>query len=210
MATYRNARNFLETASAKYRALRSYSDVGVVRPLSAPEPLSCWFETDYEAPGKFRFQFIRPHPYPKLRNCLTKYIAGSDGTQAYFYTEERGSKPIVELEPSLELAVAGATGISEGTAHTIGRLLLDRVGGFSLTMLTHLRFRTCREFDGVLCRRVSGLHGSWGRVTLWFDYNDLLLRKLDHHRARREEVRFKIRVNAPLSPERFNVPSSEI
>jgi hypothetical protein len=41
----------------------------------------------------------------------------------------------VELEESLKLAVAGATGISGGSAHTIARLLLPEIGGFSLSKL---------------------------------------------------------------------------
>jgi hypothetical protein len=207
MPTYRNAHQFLEAVFAYYKSLQSYSDVGVVRQTWAPEPLTCWFESDFEAPGRFRFQFIRPHPSRRLYARLTKYIIGSDGKQAYFYTEERGSEPVVELEESLKMAVAGATGISRGSAYTIGHLLLECVDGFSLLMLSHLRFRRSAEFDGVLCHRVSGLHGSWGRVTLWIGANDMLLRRSVHHRSRSEEVRFNIRVDTPLPEGRLNIPS---
>lgn len=208
MATYRNAREFLAAVTARYRALASYSDVGVVRPIWKLEPLSCWFETHYESPSRFRFQFIRPHPYRKLRHLLTKYIAGSDGTAAYFVTEERGQLPVVETQVSLGMAVAGATGISQGTAHTVGSLLLECVGGFSFSMLQRPRFRSTRNFDGVACYRVSGVFPPIGRFTLWVGTQDLLLRKVVNHRHRNEEIRFIIEVNQPINSEVFCVPKT--
>lgn len=208
MATYRNAREFLDALTAHYRALSSYSDVGVVRPIWKPDPLSCWFETQYESPGRFRFQFIRPHPYRKLRHLLTKYIAGSDGSAAYFVTEEGGRLPTVEEQESLEMAVAGATGISQGTAHTIGGLLLECVGGFSFSMLQRPRFRSSRHFDGVACYRVSGVFPPIGRFTLWVGAQDFLLRKVVNHRHRKEEVRFNISANQPINFEVFCVPKT--
>lgn len=208
MGTYRNAREFLVEVATRYRAIVSYSDVGVVRPTWKPDPLSCWFETQYENPGRFRFQFIRPHPYRKLRHLLTKYIAGSDGTAAYFVTEERGQSPVVETQESLEMAVAGATGISQGTAHTIGGLLLECVGGFSFSMLQRPLFRSARNFDGVACYRVSGVFPPIGRFTLWVGMQDLLLRKVVNHSHRKEEIRFKIEVNKPINPEVFGVPKT--
>lgn len=193
---------------ARYRSLRSYSDVGVVRPVHAAKPLSCWFETDYVAPDNFRFQFIRPHPYRPLAQHLTKYVAGTASGEAYFCTEQRGEKRRVERESSLEMAVAGATGISQGTAHTIGALLIERVGGFSLSMLNHLRFRESQNFDGVSCYRVSGVHPRRHSVTLWVGVHDLLLRRLVHHRLRREEVRFRIRTDVDIPKARFDIPAA--
>lgn len=208
MATYRNAREFLVEVTARYRAIASYSDVGVVRPTWKSDPLSCWFETQYEGPSSFRFQFIRPHPYRKLRHLLTKYIAGCDGNTAYFVTEQRGQSPKVESQESLEMAVAGATGISQGTAHTIGSLLLECVGGASLSVLQRPRFRSARSFDGVACYRVSGVFPHIGRFTLWVGMQDLLLRKVANHRHRKEEVRFRIEVNKPMNPDVFCVPNT--
>ena len=208
MTTYRNAEALVEALIARYRGLRSYTEVGVVRPVHADEPLSTWFETDYASPDMFRFQFVRPDPHPRLRWRLTKYIAGASSDGAYFYTEERGGSRRVEREASLEMAVAGATGISEGTAHTIGSLLMDRVGGFSFDMLNRIRFREIRCFDGVFCHCVSGVHPRGGRFTLLVSVQDLLLRKLIHHKTRREEVRFNIRTDIAIPEERFAIPAA--
>lgn len=206
MPTFRSARDCLASVSAHYQTLPSYQDVGVVRRIGTTEPLSCWFETRFLRPTQFRFQFIRPHPYRKLRHLLTKYIAGCDGSVAYSYTEQQGAKPTVEIEENLAMAVAGATGISLGSAHTIGDLLLDCLGGFSLTRLERPRFRRSRGFDGVVCYRISGRHPYGGRVQIWIGVHDLLIRKLIHYRFRHEEVRFKIEVGALVSQELFRVP----
>lgn len=206
MPTYRSARDCLSSVAARYRSLRSYSDAGVVRPVGAFPPFSCWFETQFARPQQFRFQFIRPHPYRRLRHVLTKYIAGSDGSVAYFYTEQRGSKPITESEESLEMAVASATGISQGAAHTVSELLLECVGGFPLIALDRLRFCRTRSFDGVPCYRISGRHPRGGRVVIWVGIPDLLIRKVVKHRFRQEEVRFNIRVDEPIAAEVFRVP----
>jgi len=216
MASFRTAKELLDRVADRYRSLSSYSDVGVIRPRGTSEPLTCWFETDYQFPGKFRFQFIRPHPrrrrtgrwIPMYR--ITKYVVGSNGNGAYLFTQERGRHASCNDEESLELAIAGATGISRGAAHTIGRLLLPSVEGFSLLMLRKPRLKTTRAFEGINCYRVSGLH-PWapGRYTAWIGTEDLLLRKLIKHRASTEEVRWDIHVDTVVDPLRFEQPGPD-
>lgn len=209
MATYRNAYEFLVEVSGRYRAMVTYSDVGVVRPRWKAGPHSCWFETQFNRPNSLRFQFTRPHPYRKLRHVLTKYIAGCDGATAYFVTEACGKPPVIEPQASVEMTVAGATGISQGTAHTIGSLLLECIGGFSFLMLQRPRFRRPRKFGGVDCYRVSGVLPPMGRFTLWISMGDLLLRKVVNHRYRSEEVRLRIEVDEPISAEVFCAPKPD-
>ena len=210
MSIYPSARALLNQVLKKYRALDTYVDHGVVRPTFSDGPLTCWFETDFSKPDYFRFQFIRPHPHRRLRNLrLTKYIVGNDGTKTYFSSQERGCRTRIDIEDGLAMAVAGATGISRGAAHTIGALFFEDIGGFELTMLTGLRFRRSRMFDGVMCYRISGEHPRGGRYTVWFGTEDLLLRKLVSHRFRSEEIRFDIRIDASISATRFAVPSYE-
>lgn len=63
-----------------------------------------------------------------------------------------------DIERDLGLAVAGAIGISKGSAHTFSNLLLECVGGFSLAMLNRPRFRRSRVFQGEHCSRITGIH----------------------------------------------------
>lgn len=207
MPTYKNARECLSAIVTRYQMLDSYIDEGFVRPVGSTGPNNCWFETQFSRPGLFRFQFITPHPYPPLRHQLTKTVIGSDGTTPYFATQYPDSAPKTEIDESLELAVAGATGISKGAAHTIGSLLLECVGGFSLLMLKRPRFRRSREFEGEHCGRITGIHPRGGRVTVWFGTNDLLLRKIVRQTFKREEIRRNIRINQPLNQAVFHVPN---
>ena len=208
MPIYRTARECLAAIELNYRALQSYQDIGAVRPIGAPQRISCWFETQFVRPQQFRFQFISPHPYRPLHHIQTKYIVGGDDSTAYFYRKDHEAKPIVEIEENLEMAVAGATGISLGSAHTIGNLLLDCVEGFSLAMLKRPRFRKSRILNGIYCHRISGQHPRGGCIVIWFGAHDLIVRKLVHHRFKHEEVRFSIRTNLPIPSETFHAPKA--
>jgi hypothetical protein len=206
MPIYNNARECIAAIIARYRMLDSYVDEGYTRPSGSSGPDKCWFETQYARPDLFRFCFSRPHPYPPLRHLVTHVVIGSDGTTPYFRVERNGTVLINNVEESLGLAVAGATGISNGTAHTIGSLLFDSVGGFSLSMLGRPRFRRSREFGGEHCGRITGIHPRGGRVTVWFGTSDLLVRKIVRHRIRSEEIRKNICVDQPIDQVVFRVP----
>lgn len=201
-----NARESLSAIVKRYRTLDSYVDDGFVRPLGSNGTNTCFFKTHFIRPGLFRFQFTRPHPYPPLRHRLTETIIGSDGVTPYFCIKYPDSALKTDIEESLELAVAGATGISQGTAHTIGNLLLECVGGFSLSMLEHPRFRLSREFAGEHCSRITGMHPVGGRVTLWFGASDLLLRKIVWYRSQCEEIRQNIRIDQTPDRAIFGMP----
>ena len=57
----------------------------------------------------------------------------------------------------LPLAVAGATGISRGTAYTVPELLLDEIDGTSLRDLIQPTTSRC-SFEGTTCHRIRGEH----------------------------------------------------
>jgi hypothetical protein len=71
-------------------------------------------------PERFRFEYDDPTPEKP-------YIvwANAGVIRTWWYV-----KPGEERQPSLSDAIAGATGVSGGSAHTIPTLLLpDRIGG---------------------------------------------------------------------------------
>jgi hypothetical protein len=206
MPTYNNARECIAAIIARYRVLDSYADEGYVRPSGSTGPNECWFDTQFSRPSLFRFQFSRPHPYPPLRHLVTKVVVGSDGTTAYSRIEHDGLVRKNDIEQNLGLAVVGATGISRGAAHTIGNLLLECVGGFSLSMLNRPRFRRSRGFLGEHCGRITGIHPRGGRITVWFGTSDLLVRKIVRHRTKNEEVRENIRIGQSMDQAVFRVP----
>jgi hypothetical protein len=209
MPLYRNARECLSAVVERYKGISSYSDTGSVRPFGGKGLASCWFQTQYQAPSFFRYEFAKPHPYRPLRHLITRNVIGSNTEGSYYFVCYPRSEPTLEQRNSVQREISRATGVSQGTAHTIGKLLIPEVTGFSLTDLLRPRFRRFREFEGVRCFSISGIHPRRGRFTVWVGVGDLLLRKLISHSFRHEEVRSNIVLNQPIAKGVFNVPKTE-
>lgn len=171
--------SFLQLVEARYRELRHYADHGQVTSLRASRQSICSFATDYRQGGTFSFRFWSAHPYPPLRHLISRWEIGLDQAQApYFVTQFHDEMPQREKEESLKMAIAGATGISRSSAHTIGTLLFQDVGGLSLKNWKRLRFRRMRDVDGTPCITIGGRHPKAGRMLACFGAQDLLLRRL--------------------------------
>jgi len=209
MALYPNARVYLEDVYDRYRSLEAYSDTGLSRSLGRRHPRLCKFETRYQSPGLFRFAFDSPHPSPRRRHLFSECVVGHDGASPYIYSKHYSGPAGVEISESLDLAVAGATGISSGTAHTIAALLFAEVSGFTLLDLRRIRFRRNRIVLGVPCVCVSGLHPRAGRWTAWFGAEDMLLRRLYCSGLNSEELRFNPSTTPTFEREDFDAPHVE-
>jgi len=98
---------------------------------------------------------------------------------------------------TLRLAIAGATGISSGSAHTIGRLLLPEIEGVAILDLLNPQLREETGVDGLEYFSIAARHPKGGDRELWIEKDTLLLRRVICLRetARAEEVREGIRVN---------------
>jgi hypothetical protein len=141
-----------------------------------------------------------------LRHLKAETIVGSHHGTPYLFDRTYGSAPAIETPESIDLAIACATGISSGTAHTIAALLFPEVSGFTMLDLHRIRFRRNRIIDGVLCISVSGIHPRGGRYTAWFGIHDLLLRRVVRNKFRKEELRTNIRVDHALPEALFTPP----
>ena len=209
MPTYRNAREFLEAVVHRYRGLDSYSDVGKSHRPNCRRDRLCVFQTDFRAPSDFRFEFETRHPYRKLKHLRVRTVVGSFEGRPYYYDQSYSDEPSLEHPESLDLAVAGATGVSSGTAHTIATLLFSEASGFTLLDLKRLRFRKDRVVDAVYCKAISGLHPRGGRVTVWFGQHDMLLRRQVRVMFRTEELRTSIQVGHHVPASRLAPPRIE-
>jgi hypothetical protein len=77
------------------------------------------------------------------------------------------------------MALAGATGVSGGAAHTIPRLLLgEEVGGRPMITLQDAARIEDAKLDAVNCFRIRGKHGS-DLMTIWIDSATFLVRRID-------------------------------
>jgi hypothetical protein len=197
-----DAQDVLGRMVALYASLTSYVDTGHVTTRFAKSGLlsRTVFSTLYQKPSLFRFTFFRPHPHPPLSHIVTEHVAGFDGTESYFLTKRFEDREVSKSITSLPLAVAGATGVSSGSAHTIGRLLLPEVEGSSILDLLNPQFNGDTEIDGIVCYSITAQHPKIGERELWVEKESSLLRKVIAfgETSRSEEVRENISVNNPL------------
>jgi hypothetical protein len=198
----------------RYSRLRTYRDRGAVyQELGTDGPaVEMTFETAYTSPNLFRFAFDSPHPFPPLKHLITRCVVGCDGTQSYFWIEYPGELADLRIEDDLATVVAGATGISGGSAHTIARLLLGGVGGLALSGLRDWAVAGSTFVDDIPCHQVVGVHPSGGRWDLVVERDSLLLRSLSRGLGggrRKRQVRHDIHLNSEIHPDTFVVPRDE-
>ena len=79
-----------------------------------------------------------------------------DGSTAYTWKQTGTDDPQTEFAESFSLAIAAATGVSSGSAHRIGRLLIPAIGGYSILDLVDLRQGADAVVDGTSCFSVAG------------------------------------------------------
>jgi hypothetical protein len=203
-----DAQDVLSRMASRYAVLQSYSDVGEVTRTHHQSGLvtQTKFATFYREPSYFRFEFVRPHPYPPLQHTLTEHAIGFDGTKAYQIMRGYDGKVKTESVARLGLAVAGAAGISGGAARTIGRLLLPHLDGQPMVDLLGAEFNEKTAIDGVACYSIAAkLPARAGDYEIWIETDTLLLRKLisKYEASKWQETRAAIRVNEPMDTTLF-------
>jgi len=86
--------------------------------------------------------------------------------------------PKFEMEESLDLATAGLTGISLGTAHNIPALLmLNIISGRKLTQITGGKSLVQEKLGEKECYRLEGLYGD-EKMTLWIEKHSFLILRI--------------------------------
>jgi outer membrane lipoprotein-sorting protein len=166
----------IQNMAERYAALSSYQDSGVVETVSEGalprRNTDVFFKSYFTRPGKLRFEWME---YSSL-SVSGRSVIWSDGSKAFSFL---GFKPEqVEAEEDIGMAVAGATGISRGSAHTVPSLLINEIDGFLLTELTKLSLKREEVFEGEECYVVEGYHPNGEAWQLWISKKESLLRKL--------------------------------
>ncbi len=164
-----SAQQILEKMAATYANCKSYHDSGAVTNYFSPEHTDVKpFRTAFVRPDQFRFEYDDPGPDKS-------YVvwAKGDEVQTWWYV-----RPGVQIPPSLERGIAGATGVSGGSAHTIPVLLLpDRIGGRSVAELTDLTRLSDEAVDDMPCFKLRGKFADQP-TTLWLEKGTYLIRRM--------------------------------
>lgn len=207
------AQSIVEKMAARYAHASSYQDTGVVMDVKGDAA------GHSETVIKFKTYFVRPHFFRfewTDRSAVTSEerlnVVWNDGKQTYRYYS--WDDPTVEKEEDIDLGVAGAAGISRGSAHTVPALLMEGVGGFRLTELTQLSVLGEEKFEGEDCYIVRGYHPFNFPIDMWVSKRDFLLRKTKESQddgSHKVEIRRGVKLNEKIPTELFNFtpPSSK-
>jgi outer membrane lipoprotein-sorting protein len=170
------AEQILARMAKSYADCSSYRDAGEVTTVffggMGKRTVKKPFTTAFVRPDRFRFEFQERMGEEEWRRMII-WQGGGDVRSWW------DLRPGVEHPSSLDIGLAGATGVSGSSAHNIPRLLLpDRIQGRSLTHLEELQRLPDAKFDGSDCFRVAGKsHGD--PETLWIDKASFLVRRID-------------------------------
>ncbi len=168
------AHEVLDRMAKTYANCKSYRDSGVVKsvlilPVIGKQITEKPFTTAFVRPDRFRFEF------KAMEFGGERYIVWQGGNDVKTWWDV---KPGVEKVESLGLALAGPTGVSGGSAHTIPALLLPReVGGRRLTDITKPKRLADAKIDNVDCFVLDGQFGD-RPMTLWIDKRTFLVRQI--------------------------------
>ena len=171
-----------------YAKCKSYQDTGTVKTVfiqadgnrTDEKP----FSTAFVRPDQFRFEYKeKVDSYLKEKPC---YIVWCKGAEVLTWFFAKSSTDITKVE-SLSSGIAGATGVSSGSAHTIPALLLTEVGGRKLSEIKEAKLLEEAVFDNVNCYRIQGTFRSYrdnGKsitkpTVIWIDKNSFLVRRID-------------------------------
>ena len=206
-----SAREILARMARAYAECDSYLDEGVVTTVFIDDDRT-WtterpFSTALVRPDRFRFEYSEREPgFLRL-----EYIVWRDGREVRSWFH---ATPGVEEVSSLSLALAGATGVSGGSAHTIPHLLMpDQLGGSSLAYLRDPELLETTDLDGFECYRIRSVSADSPEV-LWIDKSSYLVRRIDEATEfddfRTEKVTtYRPQINGPIADEllAFDPPS---
>jgi outer membrane lipoprotein-sorting protein len=176
-----DAQTILKKTKMTYAKCTTYSDTGLVS-TTFLEPESSRvsdkpFSTAFVREGGFRFEYSGKHPFPLAQ--ANRYIIWTDGTTVRTWWDIR---PGIEDKESLAMALAGATGVSGGSANTVPSLLMPaHASGALITDLMKPRLLESDTQEGSDCFRIEGEQpfGDNDTIVLWIDQKNYLIRRID-------------------------------
>jgi outer membrane lipoprotein-sorting protein len=204
-----NAQQILAKVARTYADCKTYQDKGNLETrfirnddqfMVTQKP----FSTAFVRPGRFRFE------YSKLtrENQLSRYIVcrSPDGIQTWWDVT-----PGVQKHEDLRLAIAGATGVSGGSAAAISSLLLpDELGGTRFTELPNAKRIEDAKLGDHPCFRITAALPPFGETkgrdyTLWIDQKSFLVRRIDFQTKFRDfrtedTMTFEPKLDAEIDP----------
>jgi hypothetical protein len=194
----KSAAALLHAVVARYETARTYQDTGRSTEVLRPDDdthvqrSNISFQTAFERSGGFLFDYTQTPEafFPPTRGVVWRQ---SEGPARVWWTQG----PPVE-EKTIEMAIAGFTGVSGATAYNVPAMLF----GLGSPWDERLPFRIEGEetVGGVVCQRVGG-HTDDRTVTFWIGKRDHSLRRIFDRQHLVPERRSSAEILADLPPD---------
>ncbi len=176
------AEEILAHMAAQYAAAQTYRDEGTLtRTISTPDQIfstNQQFNTVFVRPDKFRFEYL-DLPGQTVRETRIGYIVWRSGDElgSYFW-----ARPEQRALSSLAEGLAGATGVSGGTAARVPHLLMpELLRGRGTAMHANLANPVRQADSPVQNQDAFVVSGNTGRfdVRFWIRKSDYLILKVE-------------------------------
>jgi outer membrane lipoprotein-sorting protein len=204
------ATQVIDKMASAYATCQTYYDSGTVTTLyhsdDGDQSEIKQFSTAMIRPHEFRFEFNDEH------DSQSRYIVwqNRDDVRTWWDLNQRS-----EREESLGMALAGATGVSGGSAHTIPSLLLpNEIGGRKLTDIEAAKLGENKPLGDHVCLTIEAVYAG-NPITIWIDEQTFLVRRIDSTTAfddftTTETTIYDPVVNVDIDPKRleYNAPRS--
>lgn len=195
LVTYERAQSYEDTGEVQVRFIkRFWPDRTTVLP----------FTTAFVRPDAFRYEFKRPSGGIGEED---RYLIWKNGDEVKSWWS---IQPGIRVHQPFELAIATATGVSQGSAARVAALLLpDLQWGRRMRLLDDIRLSGRAELEGTSCYHLQAIGPDGRSVELWVDARTFLLRRLfearqlEGFRTETTTIYHAPRVNDPVAAEKL-------
>ncbi len=212
MSDLPDAVEILNRMAARYAALETYVDTGIVHSMMRSETglyeMVLHSAISFERSRGFRFHYKAHHPRsPDWHHGVVVWTNGT--TKQWWMVNPTMEEPI-----TLSRALAGFTGVSRGAAWLVPRLLLPaESASLSPSALAELRTLGVVQLEGRACIHVVGTQPSTeARLAFWVDRETLLIRRwymspLTGAQLSGTVTDIEPRTDVPIDPKLFDTES---
>ena len=208
------AKQLMERMAAVYASCYSYTDQGEATTVFVHKDNSKrWsstlpFSTAFVRPSDFRFEFRNRY---QEDSEWDRYIVWQNGESVQTWWSVR---PGIETKPTLKRAIAGATGVSGGSAITIPNLLMpDTIKCNGILRLADLQIAGEEAMNKTTAYKIQGNTPAYERdgklhqrkLTIWVDTQTLLvLQTCEAHQFKDFDTEsttiYRPQINVAVSP----------
>jgi hypothetical protein len=173
------ADKLIERVAEVYRTTKSYRDSGIIIEYEKDgetERERVTFKTVFVRPGRFRFEWAEPWPI----GGTARRVVWSNEKETKTWWQIPLARDFEDDDGSLNMAIAGATGVSHTAVHTIPVLLMSpSICGRTIRDLVRPRIERDTTLEDRRVWVVAGIYADHYIMHVYIDKETLLIRRID-------------------------------